>query len=495
MVEPAGSVLIGYSPNDFLMTSFTIPDVNNSCPLSGSFITDISFNITSKVKSTITGVASMEDGTIYLCDSSGNIYMGDIDGNLGIWLTKKDNFNDTATPAKSYSLPVNFTGIATNGKITVLCSTTPIEPSGKRMEIGGYCYYFTQENKELIKIIGLQPWNAISITSDNYLYAQYDKASAIDTTKLNNIYYSKFMNGSYSSMTQFQFSDISYNSTSIFVDDNDVYFINTQNSTPPSQQDIVTKASDAKIAVKELKDALNSNKLISDATPKTDTNHLSYIVIRKEALLRTAVDALPKNSNMLNKVSVTEYTYTTLYSTVITTNRIEANKSYKLHPNGDTIELYSGIPDFVASSMMFCINLSNVFYLKGGSIYITTGKTTLTGTSLGYVCDQFTVNTINDKQTIVAYKYTPTSGSASASANITLYKQDINYCTKINPKISKNTNLKNELLATTNKSLIANTSYDQAIKMYNLEFANRIHLALGIAITAISIFCLSRNTI
>jgi len=384
MSDPVGSVLVGYSPNDFLMTNFNIADLG-TCPNNATnFNSETSFDITSKVKSSITGITLMKDGIIYLCDSSGNIYSGNIDGHISIWLTKKDDFQDTADPPNSYSLPVNFTGITTNGKITALCSSTPIGPSDKTMKSGGYCYYFKESNKVLLQINGLQQWNAIAIASDNYLYAQSE-----------HIYYSQFKDGYFGTLMQIMISDNAVVSTpnTIFTKDKDIYYINSNGS---------------------------------------------YGISHNDANVFT-----------------------------------QGNAS---HDNAST---------------NFCVNNQNVFYLMSGNIYLSGNQIQISNSPIS--CGYFTVNTVKDRETIVAYKYTASSGSVSA--NITVYKKDADYCNNINPKISTNTNLKNKLLATTYTGSKGDANYADTNKIYNFESVNRIHLGVGIAITAMSIFYLSRNTI
>ena len=385
MVEPAGSVLIGYSPNDFLMTNFTVaPD---SCPSNDStFEQSNQYDIKSTIKSTITGITLTNDGTVYICDNKGNIYQGDTDGHIGVWKTHYDNFLDTATPANSYSLPVNFTGITTNGGITALCSTTPSGPSGKTMQTGGYCYYFTEKNPVLIQINGLYEWNAIAIASDNYLYAQCET-----------IYYSEFKDEYFTTLTQIMISSTTVASTpnTIFTKDTHLYYINSGTSYDISHNDANT--------------------------------------------------------------------FTT------------GNASY------DT------------GSTNFCVNNDKVYYLKSGNIDLSGTPIQIGSSQIN--CDYFSVNTVKDKESIVAYKYTSVNGSTPASANITLYVKGVDYCKKINPQITDNTHLKDEILATTYKGLKGDANYADANKMYNLEFANRIHLGVGIAITAMSIFYLSRINI
>jgi hypothetical protein len=132
-----------------------------------------------------------------------------------------------------------------------------------------------------------------------------------------------------------------------------------------------------------------------------------------------------------------------------------------------------------------------VYYLKSDNIYLSGNPIQISTSPI--TCDYFSVNTVKDKESIVAYKYTNASGSASAK--ITLYEKGVDYCNKINPQITDNAHLKDELLATTYKGLKGDANYADANKMYNLEFANRIHLGVGIAITAMSIFYLSRINI
>lgn len=395
MVEPSGSVLIGYSANDFLMTEFTVPP--STCPAPSTVYKNLG-TYTNGISTSITCISLKADGTIFLCDNIGNIYECDLSGNIGLWMTKKDVFTDTNAPSKSYTLPVHFTGIATNASMTVFCCTTPNSPPDK-LNKGGYCYFLLDD--KMLRVIpsgqNTDEWLSIAISTDNYVFVQNQSR----------IWYSQYQEEGYFNTLQ-QISGIVSPNYSIYC----IPSINTS---------VVYY------------DSTNNVKIVNASTGSSNniTNSNGSIVNGKCILNDASCNLFYKGTNKV------------LY--------------FIQFPSSNSITSY-------AAASQIQIDESSII-----------------------VYDLFDVNIIHDQMYIVVYDKTKHS--------INIYKSSIDYCNSINDEIATNTQLKDELLETTFTKQIGDANFADANKMYIYEFANRINLGVGIAITAFYIYYLSRVNI